>query len=158
MLTAWSPTVTPSCQSSQTSRLSPHAASTRTKGQMRTAGAAYTLRPVARTSVVVVFAVGCASPRSAPPASRTARVPDVAGKSWRPLASQPPFGAVEPLLLTDGRVMVKEGDNEAWWSLTPDDHGSYEHGRWAQLASLPTGYIPLYFASAVLPDGRVIVE
>ena len=27
-----------------------------------------------------------------------------------------------------------------------------------EIASLPAGYGPLYFASAVLPDGRVIVE
>jgi hypothetical protein len=29
---------------------------------------------------------------------------------------------------------------------------------WSQIASLPSGYIPSFFASAVLPDGRVIVE
>jgi len=32
------------------------------------------------------------------------------------------------------------------------------NGTWLQLASLPPGYSPLYFASAVLPDGRLIVE
>jgi hypothetical protein len=42
--------------------------------------------------------------------------------------------------------------------LTPDNSGSYVNGTWSQAASLPVGYSPLYFASAVLPDGRVIVE
>ena len=32
------------------------------------------------------------------------------------------------------------------------------HGRWSPIASMDPGYGPLYFASAVLPDGRVIVE
>jgi hypothetical protein len=30
-------------------------------------------------------------------------------------------------------------------------------GRWSQIASPPSGYDPLYFASAVLPDGRLLV-
>ena len=45
-----------------------------------------------------------------------------------------------------------------WWALTPDDNGSYLNGTWSQLASMSSGYGPLYFASAVLADGRVIVE
>ena len=45
-----------------------------------------------------------------------------------------------------------------WWRLTPDANGSYVNGTWSQIASLPAGYGPLYFASAVLADGRVIVE
>ena len=44
------------------------------------------------------------------------------------------------------------------WKLTPDVNGSYVNGTWSQLASLPTGYAPLDYASAVLPDGRVILE
>jgi hypothetical protein len=62
------------------------------------------------------------------------------------------------LLLTDGNVMVQAGTGQGWWQLTPDINGSYLHGTWSQLASLPPGYAPLYFASAVLPDGRVIIE
>jgi hypothetical protein len=34
----------------------------------------------------------------------------------------------------------------------------YINGTWTQKASLPAGYSPLYFASAVLPDGRVIIN
>ena len=32
------------------------------------------------------------------------------------------------------------------------------NGTWTQLASTPSGYTPLYHATAVLPDGRVIIE
>lgn len=63
-----------------------------------------------------------------------------------------------PLLLTDGTVLVQDISTEHTWRLTPDEHGSYEHGTWSQRGDLPAGYSPLYYASAVLPDGRVIVE
>jgi hypothetical protein len=38
----------------------------------------------------------------------------------------------------------------------PDIHGSYVNGTWSPIASMPAGYGPLYFGSAVLPDGRVV--
>ncbi len=92
---------------------------------------------------------------------------------WQPLVNQPDFvsfedenseepfpgGALNPLLLTDGSILVQ--NNGYWatgeiWKLTPDVYGSYVNGTWSQLASLPDGYIPTYFTSAVLADGRVI--
>jgi len=48
------------------------------------------------------------------------------------------------------------GDSD-WWKLTPDNTGSYVNGTWTKLASLPTGYVPDAFASAVLADGRLVV-
>jgi hypothetical protein len=73
------------------------------------------------------------------------------------LVHQPQNGAGIGFLLTDGTVMF-QGDNVAtWWKLAPDGFGSYLNGTWAQLASLPSGYSPLYFASAVLADGRLLV-
>lgn len=93
--------------------------------------------------------------------------PGVAGAQspWQPLTNQPTFlhtvkcaGAANPLLLADGTVMVQEGGCRRWWRLTPDNTGSYVNGTWSQLASLPSNYSPLYHASAVLPDGRVIIE
>ena len=77
---------------------------------------------------------------------------------WTPLTSQPPFAASNPLLLTDGTVIAHDICTPNWWRLTPDSGGSYVHGSWAPIASMDPGYGPLYFASAVLPDGRVIVE
>jgi len=49
-------------------------------------------------------------------------------------------------------------DYTAWFLLTPDITGSYINGTWSQAASMPPGYAPLYFGSAVLADGKVIVE
>jgi hypothetical protein len=82
----------------------------------------------------------------------------VGAQTWTPLAHQPPFAASNPLLLTDGTVIAHNGCARDWWRLTPDAKGSYVNGTWTQIASLPEGYGPLYFASAVLADGRVIVE
>ena len=50
------------------------------------------------------------------------------------------------------------GGTPAWYKLTPNSKGSYIDGTWSQIASMPSGYSPLYFASAILPDGRMIVE
>jgi hypothetical protein len=81
------------------------------------------------------------------------------GAGWHPLVNQPQtFYPGTALLLTDGTVMVQDAGGTDWWKLTPDASGSYLDGTWTQLASPPDGYSPLYFSSAVLPDGRVIVE
>jgi hypothetical protein len=85
---------------------------------------------------------------------------------WTPLVNPPPFGTPGTMLLeSDGTVLVhNEPDNNttggtnAWWKLTPDANGNYADGTWSQIASMPAAYTPLYFASAILPDGRMIVE
>ena len=83
---------------------------------------------------------------------------------WQLLTHQPPVldpvncGPNNPLLLTDGTVILADAGCQDRWKLTPDEFGSYVNGTWTQLASLPDGYSPLYYASAVLPDGRVIIE
>ena len=78
-------------------------------------------------------------------------------QTWTALNHQPTIGASTALLLTDGTVMVQSIESGTWWRLTPDNTGSYINGTWTTLASMPSGYGPLYYASAVLPDGRVIV-
>jgi hypothetical protein len=80
---------------------------------------------------------------------------------WTPLNNQPFFlvdGASNPILLTDGSVMIQDTAFPDWWKLTPDSTGSYVNGTWTQVASLPNSYSPLYHSSAVLPDGRLIIE
>ena len=77
--------------------------------------------------------------------------------TWTPLTNQPSFGAGTHLLLTDGTVLCQDAGQNDWWKLTPDQNGSYINGTWTQAANLPSGYGPLYFASAVLADGKVIV-
>jgi len=78
---------------------------------------------------------------------------------WIPLANQPNvnLGLGNPLLLTDGTVILHEACGPRWFRLVPDPYGSYVNGTWKRIASLPTGYAPLYFGSAVLADGRVMM-
>ncbi|HVU20899.1 MAG TPA: hypothetical protein VHE09_09225, partial [Rhizomicrobium sp.] len=67
--------------------------------------------------------------------------------------------ALITLQLTDGTVMAQSANNQGdWYKLTPDNTGSYVNGTWTKMASLPAGYRPYAFASAVLADGRMIVE
>ena len=75
--------------------------------------------------------------------------------SWQPLKSQPTFSASTMLLLTDGTIMCQDGGGTAWWKLTPDLHGDYVNGTWSPLASMH--HSRLYYASAVLRDGRVFM-
>jgi hypothetical protein len=89
--------------------------------------------------------------------------------TWQRLANSPNFpnigtlspgGAGTPILMTDGTVIMQNsgygGADGTVFRLTPDRNGSYVHGTWSQIASLP--YAPIGGAEAVLPDGRVIVE
>ena len=78
-------------------------------------------------------------------------------QTLKTLVHQPPDGAIFSLLLTDGTVMCQGGAESDWWKLTPDINGSYLNGTWSQLATLPSGYVPLYFASAVLGNGLVVI-
>jgi hypothetical protein len=74
------------------------------------------------------------------------------------LTHQPPDGAILTFQLTDGTVMAQGFNDSDWWRLTPDNKGSYVNGTWTQLASLPSNYVPDAFASAVLADGRLLIE
>lgn len=108
---------------------------------------------------------------AAPAAAALAR-PNIAAAAadspWTPLTNQMSFangGAGNPLLLTDGSVLVQDAGFPDWWRLIPDQNGSYVNGTWVAAGTLPTSsqfapqlYSPLYHSSAVLPDGRVIIE
>ena len=86
--------------------------------------------------------------------------------SWTKGRNAPPVSVGAMLLLTDGRVLVHSepnctgciGNYSHWYTLTPDKNGSYVNGTWNQVASLPSGYEPLFFGSAVLADGKVVVQ
>jgi hypothetical protein len=82
----------------------------------------------------------------------------VTSGTWTTVTTTPNIAAGFSILLTDGSVMVQDLNNGGgdWWKLSPDSTGSYASGTWTQLPSMPNGYAPLYFASAVLPDGRVV--
>ncbi len=66
-----------------------------------------------------------------------------------------PFNGSTMFLLTDGRLMVQEENLPKWHLLTPDTTGSYLHGSWVEAAPMSKGR--LYYASAVLADGRVAI-
>ncbi len=111
-------------------------------------------RDVVVTMVLVLFAlamgVGARGASSAP-------LP-----TWQSVSAAPGDpGAM--FLMTDGQVLVSDqgpsnAGSSGWWLLTPSASGSYAQGTWSVAASLPTGYGPLYFASGVLADGRLLIE
>lgn len=74
---------------------------------------------------------------------------------WQILLNPPPFDASTMLLLTDGSVMCQQYGSRYWWLLRPSPAGDYLNGTWSPLASMTND--PLYYASAVLADGRVFL-
>jgi hypothetical protein len=80
------------------------------------------------------------------------------GQKWQKLKHQPTFQTDSALQLTDGTVIVHEYSTPNWWRLTPDNTGSYLNGKWSKIGSMPSNYGPLYYASAVLADGKVLIE
>ena len=95
--------------------------------------------------LVAVCAMACAV--ALPAAAQTSKT----------LKHQPPAGAGIGFLLTDGTAIFQANNLSDWYKLTPDNTGSYQNGSWTKLASLPSGYVPDAFASAVLADGRVVI-
>ncbi len=79
---------------------------------------------------------------------------------WEPVSGVPDFpnGPQTEMLMTDGTVLVFDYCSSTMYKLAPDSYGNYVDGTWSQSASLPSGYAPLYFGSAVLPDGKLIVN
>lgn len=103
------------------------------------------------------IAAGAAAPAFAR-AERGAANPEAAAPigSWTRIVNNPSFAASNMLLLTDGTVMCQDAGGSAWWKLTPNAFGDYVNGTWSRLAS--TRWTRLYYASAVLRDGRVFVS
>lgn len=111
--------------------------------------------PAAWNAFVAALPEGAGQPATTPAFTSTA------GGTWSTLPVAPVAGLGNPLLLTDGTVMVQDAGSYKWLRLTPDIHGNYANGTWSRLASMPmidgVQYSPLYHSSAVLPDGRVII-
>lgn len=79
-------------------------------------------------------------------------------QSWQRLTNNAPSSlAGTSLVLRDGRVMVHSTGTQVWSILTPDATGSYVNGTWKLAAPLPDGYAPNAFATAILPDGRLMI-
>ena len=94
------------------------------------------------------------APTSSKPTIKPSVLPTNQRGSWTSLNCPVINGARAPKLLTDGSVMVISKDP---WRLIPDIHGSYINGTWEAMALIPSDYGPVYHASAVLPDGRVVL-
>jgi hypothetical protein len=125
----------------------------------------------ALTAVVcAALAVGCGASPDLPEneqtlGSQTAALsaPPVGG-SWAAFTNGSPGGLGTCLQLTSGDVMCHENSTNIWHRLRPDASGSYKNGVW-DLQPIPPmpnradgqTYGPLYFASAVLADGRAVV-
>ncbi len=78
--------------------------------------------------------------------------------TWTPLTHLAPHGIGTMELLSDGTVMASASVGPAstdWYRLTPDASGSYVNGTWTQMPSMDLNR--LFFASNVLPDGRLLV-
>ncbi len=84
-------------------------------------------------------------------------VSGIAQGTWQPTLNRAPTGVGMTFLLTDGSILMHNPETPDFYKLTPDRSGSYVNGTYSQVASLPAGYGPLYYASAVLKDGRVVV-
>jgi len=86
--------------------------------------------------------------------------PFAGAQSLTALKHQPPTRVFLPFLLTDGRVLVQANNDVDWYALSPDATGHYLNGTWTKMASFPASwdYAPDAAASAVLADGRVIIE
>jgi hypothetical protein len=87
----------------------------------------------------------------------------VQAQTWTKLTNTPTFSPGSTFLMMDGTIIVQdEGSNGAggnqWWKLTPDINGSYVNGTFSKIGALPSGYMPLYFGSAVLPNGQLIIN
>jgi hypothetical protein len=83
---------------------------------------------------------------------------DLPAGSWTALTNLAPDYIGTMMLLSDGTVMAQDnapGYWNRWYRLTPNSVGSYANGTWSILA--PMNLPRLYFASNVLPDGRVLV-
>lgn len=78
-------------------------------------------------------------------------------QSWQP-APRCPIQPGNMLLMRNGCVLAQEGNTSNVAILCPDAMGSYANGTWTMAPPLPNGYGPWAYSSAVLPDGRVILE
>ncbi len=88
--------------------------------------------------------------------------------TWADLVKQPGASVDTMLLMTDGTVLAHESDSSNWHQLTPNASGSYTNGKWTLIPAMPPNtaipasqngpnYGPLFFGSAVLGDGTLLV-
>jgi len=81
--------------------------------------------------------------------------------TWTATRNAPASPVAHALLLNDGSVLVNSyyfsKHSDPWYRLIPNAKGSYIDGTWTNAGTLPSGYNPLYFGSALLPSGEVVI-
>lgn len=75
--------------------------------------------------------------------------------TWTTTTNSPPAAIATMLLLTDGSVLAQGVSTNHWYRFQPPANGDYRNGTWTTMAD--SVHAPLYYASGVLRDGRVIV-
>lgn len=78
----------------------------------------------------------------------------MASGTWTPLASAPPTGVNNCMLMSDGSVLGMNGGGGCV-KLTPDIHGSYINGAWTTLATMNNSR--LFYSSQLLTNGNLWV-
>jgi hypothetical protein len=84
--------------------------------------------------------------------------------TWTSITHAAPVPLGNPIMLTDGTIMAinETSCSGNWYRFTPDltsGFNAYLNGTWAKMSQQPpSNYAPRFFSSAVLPDGRVIIE
>jgi hypothetical protein len=116
---------------------------------------------VALTAAVAIGLAGCSGVRSILPSAGPQAVPGVRNGHFSRVTlikAQPPAAMQMGFLMTDGSVLA-QGNNpaSAWYRYVPDSSGDYSDGTWTQVASLPAGYAPSAFASAVQANGNLVI-
>lgn len=87
--------------------------------------------------------------------------PTTKSGKWKDVANLPfTNGPWNARMQTDGTVIIFDfcTNPAQWWELVPNKKGHYEAGKWKKIATMPSGYSPLFFASQTLADGRMIVN
>jgi hypothetical protein len=92
--------------------------------------------------------------------SSDAATPAFKAGKWTVIPGAPAVGIGHMMLLTDGSVLMMSASCDAtgaWFRLIPDNTGNYAKGTFVDAGTMPKNYNPLYYSSAVLTTGEVIV-
>ncbi|MBS1715861.1 MAG: hypothetical protein JST30_16155 [Armatimonadetes bacterium] len=76
--------------------------------------------------------------------------------TWTPVTNPPTFNPSTMFQLLDGNILVHNEFTTGWYLWKPDQFGSFKNGTFTQVANMH--WTRLYYACAVLADGRVIVS
>src|SRR5262249_44531013 len=89
---------------------------------------------------------------------------DLLSGTWNLVTTNAPGTVGTMMLLSDGTVMTQQGGNSSqslatnsWYRLSPSLSGTYVDGSWSSSAIASMSLQRLWYASNVLPGGKVFV-